>query len=365
MSTTPALPTAAQAAPTTKLSSGEGALDAKTNGAASFAALIQRLAGKQVASALAKIDIPLPEDGPQDPTDAGNIAANALAQILDPLGLMKASANIPASEEPPGSDEPMPAATAVALAAPLTTVQVTANSAGLAAEPAALPAPSQGAEPSSQPSIGFDPHLSGKSEPGSAPAGREFAANLTSAITTAHEETHAPGNTAAAVQQVIANFSPAQSPHGHESLTISHPVGVPGWNEEIGNRITWIAAQGKSQAELVLNPPQLGRIEVSLTVNGDQAAASFASSNPVVRELLEAALPRLRELLADAGIQLGQAQVGAEHSRQQAQQEKHGDNPASDSARTFGTNQALSWVSLEGPRINGLKSGRGLVDVFA
>ncbi len=126
-----------------------------------------------------------------------------------------------------------------------------------------------------------------------------------------------------------------------------------------------MASQGRSQAELVLTPPHMGRIEVSLTLNGDQAAASFASANPVVRELLEAALPRLREALADAGIQLGQTQIGANHAHQQTQQEKHGKNPASDPVGDLDTNPTISSIrpgSL--PMQAGLKSMRNLVDVF-
>jgi flagellar hook-length control protein FliK len=143
-------------------------------------------------------------------------------------------------------------------------------------------------------------------------------------------------------------------------------VGTPGWTEEVGNRVAWLANRSESKAELVLTPPQMGRIEVSLSVKGDQATASFVSSNPVVREALEAALPRLREVLADAGIQLGQAQVSAENARQWAQQEKHGDNSASDQNRGNPENAAISRVS-SGSLSTGtvLKTGRGFVDVFA
>ena len=69
---------------------------------------------------------------------------------------------------------------------------------------------------------------------------------------------------------------------------------------------------------------------------------------------------------ADAGIQLGQAQVGAENARQWAQQDKHGDNSASDPARADLGDTAISPVSSGSLSTSpGLKGGRGLVDVFA
>jgi flagellar hook-length control protein FliK len=197
--------------------------------------------------------------------------------------------------------------------------------------------------------------------------GREFSEQLVAAIAASKEQAHGAGNTSAAVQQVIASHTPAASTAAaHADPVITRPVGAAGWTEEVGNHVVWLANRSESRAELVLTPPQMGRVEISLTVKGDQAVASFASSNPVVREALEAALPRLREVLADAGIQLGQAQVGAENARQWAQQDKHGDNSASDPARANLGDTAISLVnsgSLSTPQA--LKGGRGLVDVFA
>ena len=196
-------------------------------------------------------------------------------------------------------------------------------------------------------------------------AGREFSSQLVAAIAASKEE-RTPGSTAEAVHQVIAGSSPSPVKSSSIDPTIAQPVGSVEWSEEIGNRISWMAGRSESRAELVLTPPQMGRIEVNLSIKGDQATASFVSANPVVREALEAALPRLREVLADAGIQLGQAQVGAENAHQRAQQEKHGDNSGSDPTRGNTVSTAISSISSGSPSTAAtLKAGRGLVDVFA
>jgi len=198
------------------------------------------------------------------------------------------------------------------------------------------------------------------------PAGREFSAQLVAAIAASKEAQHAPGTRAAAVQNMVSQAASGRAMNQEASSIISQAVGAPGWTEERGNRVTWLANRSESRAELVLTPPQMGRIEVNLSIKGDQATASFASSNPVVREALEAALPRLREVLADAGIQLGQAQVNAENARQWAQQEKHGDNSGSDPTRANPAHEALSSASSGSlSTTSGLKGGRSLVDVFA
>ena len=198
------------------------------------------------------------------------------------------------------------------------------------------------------------------------PAGREFSTQLVATLATGKEAIQTPGAVAAAAQQVISQAGPAHAQASQGGLAITQPVGTPGWTEEIGNHISWLANKSENRADLVLTPPQMGRVEISLSVKGDQAAASFVSSNPVVREALEAALPRLREVLADAGIQLGQAQVSAENNRQWAQQEKHGENFASDRDREMTGHAAISSVSSGSlSTVAGLKAGRGLVDVFA
>lgn len=149
--------------------------------------------------------------------------------------------------------------------------------------------------------------------------------------------------------------------------TLSNTVGSPAWTQEIGDRVVWMANQKDSRAELVLNPPQLGRIEVSVTMNGDQATANFVSANSSVREALENALPRLREVLADAGIQLGQAQVGADTSSQWARQDetRHnaGGSSRSDADDTITTGVTSGSGSLSGTAW--LRQGNGLVDAFA
>ncbi|MBS3936680.1 MAG: flagellar hook-length control protein FliK [Sulfuritalea sp.] len=193
-------------------------------------------------------------------------------------------------------------------------------------------------------------------------AGRELSAQIVGAIAAAKESSSAAGGVATAAPAALEAAAPRNDTTVPAGALLREPVGTPGWSEGIGNRLIWLAHHSESQAELILNPPQMGRVEISLTVKGDQVSASFVAGNPVVREALEAALPRLREMLAEAGIQLGQAQVGAENPRQWAHQQKHGDNSAPDPARV--PDAAPSSVSPAG-LIAGLKGGRGLVDVYA
>ena len=145
---------------------------------------------------------------------------------------------------------------------------------------------------------------------------------------------------------------------------VATPVGVRGWDNEIGEKLTWMVGRQETRAELVLNPPQLGRIEVSLSLNGDQANAVFVSANPAVREALENAVPRLREILQGAGISLGQAQVGAESFQQQANNRENGDNPSRAGNRDTDA-IADGFIAGGSTPAQWLRRGNGLVDTFA
>lgn len=92
-------------------------------------------------------------------------------------------------------------------------------------------------------------------------------------------------------------------------VPVDAPVRSPAFAAELGEKIVWLAGRQGQVAELSLNPPQMGAVEVRLSLSGGEAGAQFFSANPAVREAIEAALPRLRELMAQAGINLGEAQV--------------------------------------------------------
>ena len=100
--------------------------------------------------------------------------------------------------------------------------------------------------------------------------------------------------------------------------------GQPGWNQELGSRIQWMAGEQVQHAQLRLNPRHLGPIDIRVTVNNDQATVNFISQHAVVREVLEAAIPRLREMMSEAGINLTQTSISQQHTAQDQQRQASG-----------------------------------------
>jgi flagellar hook-length control protein FliK len=82
------------------------------------------------------------------------------------------------------------------------------------------------------------------------------------------------------------------------------------WSQGLGERLLLMAERGLQSATIRLQPEQLGPMEIRIEVDGDGAAqVLFSAHHAQTREALENAIPRLRELFADQGLTLTQANV--------------------------------------------------------
>ena len=140
-------------------------------------------------------------------------------------------------------------------------------------------------------------------------------------------------------------------------------VGTPAWDQQLGQKVVWMAAGGDQSATLTLNPPDLGPVQVVLTVTNDQADAAFMSAQPEVRQALEAAMPRLREMMSEAGIAFGSATVSAGTPEQQ----HNGERAASGEHRGNGQGGGVSGGEIAIAPATGGRSRPSLsaVDTFA
>ncbi len=176
--------------------------------------------------------------------------------------------------------------------------------------------------------------------------------------------------TGAAQSPAADQLSPAAAPHAAAvpahaasradapaAVRVDTPVGQRGWDAEVGQKVVMMVNRLESRAELTLTPPQLGRVEVSITVHGDQTSAAFVSASPAARDALEQALPRLREILAEAGITLGQASVNAESPRR--------DGNDTTGQQTGNDGQDRGRLARGSPPAPWLRRSEGLIDTFA
>ncbi|AMO98849.1 flagellar hook-length control FliK family protein [Collimonas arenae] len=132
-------------------------------------------------------------------------------------------------------------------------------------------------------------------------------------------DTSVPAHTSVAANQITPPVTNTTAPTAAAlKLPLAPPVGSDGWGAALGKQVVWLSNSGNQTAELHLNPPDLGPLKVTLTINDNQAQAMFVSAHQAVRSAVEAALPQLRNSLADNGISLGNTSVSADTQQQQS-----------------------------------------------
>ncbi|RQM58748.1 flagellar hook-length control protein FliK [Aeromonas enteropelogenes] len=93
---------------------------------------------------------------------------------------------------------------------------------------------------------------------------------------------------------------------------------------ELHQKVNVMLADKLQQAEIQLDPLGLGKMKIQIQIGADsQANVHFVVQHGQTREMLEQTIPRLREMLAGQGIQLGQTQV-QQQAPQQGQQGQQG-----------------------------------------
>jgi flagellar hook-length control protein FliK len=133
-----------------------------------------------------------------------------------------------------------------------------------------------------------------------------------------------PGNVAFASAAPLT--APSASLAGTPTLHIGTPLQDPAWSNELGSRVLVMSGLKLQSARIQLSPAELGPITVNLVVNDEGADLTFHAHHVLTRDAIEQALPKLREMLGENGLTLGNATVstrdgqkdGFEHASRQA-----------------------------------------------
>ncbi|MGR5417698.1 flagellar hook-length control protein FliK [Vibrio diabolicus] len=88
-------------------------------------------------------------------------------------------------------------------------------------------------------------------------------------------------------------------------------------NEQVAEKVQMMMSKNLKNLDIRLDPPELGRMQIRMTMNNDVANVHFTVNNPQARDIIEQTLPRLREMLAQQGMQLADSSVQQQNSGQQ------------------------------------------------
>ena len=134
-----------------------------------------------------------------------------------------------------------------------------------------------------------------------ASAQQAFASMLGQTDTVMHENNQLRAE-ASKSQQQFEGFDKA--------VNIHKPEG----QQQLNEKIRWMVNARNTMAEIRLDPPELGSMQVRVNVSGDAASVSFIVQSQQAKEALAEAMPKLRDMLSEQGIELGDAQVRKDNS---------------------------------------------------
>ncbi|MCG9578358.1 flagellar hook-length control protein FliK [Vibrio tubiashii] len=119
--------------------------------------------------------------------------------------------------------------------------------------------------------------------------------------------------------------------------------------EQVAERVQMMMSKNLKNIDIRLDPPELGRMQIRMHMNGDAATVHFTVANQQARDVIEQSMPRLREMLAQQGVQLGDSSVQQQASGQQ--QRRYADNGQGNNGQG-NSNQGFSGEENLEPDIN-------------
>lgn len=233
-------------------------------------------------------------------------------------------------EEGGKAKAPVPNALAQSVAQGLTPAHLAAQQTGTAALPmnptaatpidmAALAPQTVAANPMLNPAATVNPELAASSAMLAALGGRALAgSDERRAVSESGQEGLAQQIAAAAGQGTAQN----QALNRVESqLVQTNATPVPLNKEmaadQLAERVQMMMSKNLKNIDIRLDPPELGRMHIRMNMQGDGATVHFTVANQHAREALEQTMPRLREMLAQQGVQLGDTSVQQQSAGQQ------------------------------------------------
>jgi len=115
-------------------------------------------------------------------------------------------------------------------------------------------------------------------------------------------------------------------------------------------RVSALLNINNKEAEIRLDPPEMGSMQIRIRSDAEQAQINFVVQNQQAKEALEQSMPRLREMLAQQGIELGESSIQQGSPEQQDGQSGQGQGQFAGNQQTDEQQPEVSAQSSETSR---------------
>jgi flagellar hook-length control protein FliK len=94
-------------------------------------------------------------------------------------------------------------------------------------------------------------------------------------------------------------------------VELKPPVSSPDWGPALNQRITWMVANSLQNANITVNPPNLGPLEINIQTDQNKTNIQFIVTSSEVRQAIQDSIPALSKMFENSGLQLGQADINS------------------------------------------------------
>ena len=166
----------------------------------------------------------------------------------------------------------------------------------------------------------------------------------------------------------LAALTQAAVPKTANALPVNQPLAMhqSGWTEEVVNRVMYLSSANLKSADIQLEPAELGRLDIRVNMAADQSAqVNFISGHAGVREALDSQMHRLRDMLAQQGMNQVDVNVSDPSRSWQGQgQEQHAQGRSTGQRLQSGGEEDVSAAVPE-PVAPSIVLGSSAVDYYA
>ena len=105
-------------------------------------------------------------------------------------------------------------------------------------------------------------------------------------------------------------------------VELKPPVSSPDWGPALNQRITWMVANSLQNANITVNPPNLGPLEINIQTDQNKTNVQFIVTSSEVRQAIQDSIPALSKMFENGGLQLGQADINSRSYNQNRENAK-------------------------------------------
>lgn len=172
-----------------------------------------------------------------------------------------------------------------------------------------------------------------------------------------------PEPSAAAAASAAAPPATTTAAEAPVAASVTVPMESPDFAEAFGVQVSLLARDGVQEAELHLNPAEMGPVSVQIVLDGERARIDFGAQAAATRAAIEASLPELAAALRDAGLTLAGGGV-SQHGTGRGDDTRQGEPGARGDTRERANAANAADATASRPTWRGRVSAGG-VDLYA